>query len=158
MNKIRDKNKSKDNEEVSGTKKRKSKVKSVPYPSTNKIISKTFQIKYEKNISLTAKFVLNSFHNKYIYYAIDDILYLLDLNSTDKETLLSILYSPILSLQNNLSVNFFDIWIREIYIEKAPKINRFVGKKVQTLEQFSFITIKLFYEIKQPVKPQEPLW
>ena len=80
------------------------------------------------------------------------------MNSNDKETLLSILYFPILSLQNNLSVNFFDIWIREIYIEKTPKINRFVGKKVQTLEQFSFITIKLFYTLKKPVKPQKPLW
>ena len=158
MNQIRDKNRSKGNKKVSGTKKRKRKVKSVPYPTTNEVTLKTFQIKYEKNLSLTAKFVLNSFHNKYIYYAIDDILYLLDLNSNDKETLLSILYFPILSLQNNLSVNFFDIWIREIYIEKTPKINRFVGKKVQTLEQFSFITIKLFYTLKKPVKPQKPLW
>ena len=158
MNKILDKNRYKDNEDVSEKKRRKSEVKSFPYPSTDEAISKTFQIKYEKNLSLTAKFILNSFHNKYIYYAIDDILYLLDLNSNDKETLLSILYSPILSLQNNLSINFFDIWIREIYIEKTPKINRFVGEKVQTLEQFSYITIKLFYKTKEPAKPQESLW
>jgi len=48
--------------------------KPIQYPSN--IISKTFYIKYEKNLSLVSKFILNSFRNKYIYYAIDDILYL----------------------------------------------------------------------------------
>jgi hypothetical protein len=162
MNQILYENRCKCNEEVSVAKKRRpltrSRGKPLQYPMTNEVTSKTFQIKYEKNLSLIAKFVLNSFHNKYIYYAMDDILYLLDLNSTDKEDLLSILYSPIISLQNNLSVNFFDIWIREIYIEEIPKINRFIGKNFQTSEQFNFITIKLFYKTKVPVKKQESLW
>ena len=35
-----------------------------------------FQIKYDKRLSFVAKSILNSFRNKYIYYAIDDILYL----------------------------------------------------------------------------------
>ena len=47
----------------------------------NEVISKTFQIKYQKNLSSTAKVILNSFQNKYIYYAIDDILYGLEINS-----------------------------------------------------------------------------
>ena len=120
--------------------------------------SKIFQIQYEKKLSLTAKFILNSFQNKYIYYAIDDILYLFNLSSGDQKSLLSILYSPILSLQNNLSVNFFDIWINEIYIEEVPKVNRFLNKNVATSNQFNFITIKLIYKIKVPVKKQESLW
>ena len=66
-------------EEFSITKKRKSngrsEGKSLQYP--NEIMSKTFQIKYENKLSFVAKFILNSFRNKYLYYAMDDILYLL---------------------------------------------------------------------------------
>jgi hypothetical protein len=62
---------------------------------------------------------------KYLYYAIDDILYLLKANPIERDNLLAILYSPIISLQNNLSINFFDIWINEIYINETPKINKF---------------------------------
>ena len=49
-----------------------------------------------KNLSSTAKFILNSFQNKYIYYAIDDILYSLKSNPIERDNLLAILYSPIL--------------------------------------------------------------
>ena len=45
-----------------------------------KLESKTFQIKYDRKLSSVAKFLLNSFQNKYLYYAIDDILYLLKSN------------------------------------------------------------------------------
>jgi hypothetical protein len=58
-----------------------------------------------KELSSTAKFILNSFQNKYIYYN-DDILYLLKSDPIERDSLLAILYSPILSLQNNFSVNF----------------------------------------------------
>jgi hypothetical protein len=71
-----------------------------------------------KKIISIAKFILNSFQNKYLYYAIDDILYSLKSNPIERDNLLGILYSPVLSLQNNFSINFFDIWIREIYIMK----------------------------------------
>ena len=87
---------------------------------------KLFQIKYEKKLSSTAKAILNSFQNKYIYYAIDDILYLLKTNTIERNNLLALLYSPILSLQNNFSINFFDIWIREVYIEEPIKPNKFL--------------------------------
>ena len=121
------------NEEVSLTKKRKSvnrsEGKPVKYPNSDldEIFLKTFQIKYDKKLSPIAKLVLNSFQNKYIYYAIDDILYLFELNPNERENLLAILYSPILSLQNNYSVNFFDIWIKEIYIDEVLKVNKFVS-------------------------------
>jgi hypothetical protein len=52
-----------------------SKGKLRQYPNPNEITSKTFQIRYEKKLSPIAKLILNSFQNKYIYYAIDDILY-----------------------------------------------------------------------------------
>ena len=149
-------------EEISITKKRKSSNRSEGkpflYPSPNEITSKTFQIKYEKKLSSVAKFLLNSFQNKYLYYAMDDILYLLKPNSIERNTLLEILYSPVLSLQNNLSINFFDIWIHEIYISEVSNVNKFLTKNCQNFEPFSYITIKLLYRTKIPTKKQESLW
>jgi len=162
MNQILYENRCRCNEEFSITKKRKSTSRSegkpLQYPKSNEILSKTFQIKYQKNLSLIAKFILNSFQNKYIYYAIDDILYLLKSDPSERDNLLAILYSPILSLQNNFSVNFFDIWIREVYIDEVSKTNKFLSNDLQPSEQFSFITIKLFYKTRVPVKKQESLW
>ena len=150
------------NEEFSITKKRKIKARSagklLPYPKSSEIKSKTFQMKYQKNLSLTAKFILNNLQNKYIYYAIDDILYLLKSKPIERDNLLAILYSPILSLQNNFSVNFFDIWIREVYIDEISKTNKFLKDDSKTLKQFNLITIKFFYKIRFPVKKQESFW
>ena len=149
-------------EEISITKKRKSTNRSEGkpflYPNTNEITSKTFQIKYERKLSSVAKFLLNSFQNKYLYYAIDDILYLLKSNPIERDNILAILYSPVLSLQNNLSINFFDIWIHEIYISEVSKVNKFLAKNCQNFEPFSYITIKLLYRTKIPIKKQESLW
>ena len=162
MNRILYENRCRCNEEFSITKKRKSTTRSegkpLQYPKSNEITSQTFQIKYDKKLSSIAKAILNSFQNKYIYYAIDDILYLLKGNPIERENLLAILYSPVLSLQNNFSVNFFDIWIREVYIEEISKVNKFLTKDSQTVTQFSCITIKLFYKTRVPVKKQESLW
>ena len=162
MNRILYENRCKCNEEISITKKRKSTTRSegkpLQYPKTNEIISKTFQIKYETQLSATAQFILNSFQNKYIYYAMDDILYFFDLEASERTNLLSILYSPVLLLQNNYSINFFDIWIREIYIDEVSKVNKFLMNSSSTSSQFSYITIKLFYKTRIPVKKQDSLW
>ena len=162
MNRILYENRCRCNEELSITKKRKTPTRSegkpLQYPKADEITSKTFQIKYQNKLSLTAKFILNSFQNKYIYYAIDDILYTFKSSSAERNNLLAILYSPILSLQNNFSVNFFDIWIREVYIEEVSKTNKFLIKDLQPLNQFSYITIQFFYKTKVPVKKQESLW
>lgn len=162
MNLILYENRCKCNEEFSITKKRKlktrSKGKPLQYPKSSEITSKTFQMKYQKNLSLTAKFILNNFQNKYIYYAIDDILYSLKSNPIERDNLLTVLYSPILSLQNNFSVNFFDIWIREVYIDEISKPNKFLKNDSETLKQFNYITIKFFYKTRVPVKKQESLW
>lgn len=159
MNQILYENRCRCNEEFSITKKRKSVTRSEgkPLQYPNEITSKTFQIKSEKRLSPLAKIIFNSFQNKYIYYAIDDILYSFQTNSAERENLLAILYSPVLSLQNNFSVNFFDIWIREVSIEEISKVNKFLTTS-QTSEQFSYITIKLLYKTRVPVKKQESLW
>ena len=139
MNQILYKTRCRCNEEFSITKKRKSTTRSegkpLQYPKLDEITSKTFQIKYEDKLSLTARFILNSFQNKYIYYAIDDILYTLKSSRIERDNLLAILYSPILSLQNNFSVNFFDIWIRDIYIEEVSKTNKFLSNDSQGLSK-----------------------
>lgn len=162
MNRVLYENRCKCNEEFSITKKRKSNTRSegkpLQYPKPNEITSKTFQMKYQKDLSPTAKFILNSFQNKYIYYAIDDILYSLKSNPIERDNLLAVFCAPILSLQNNFSVNFFDIWIRNIYIDEVSKTNKFLKKDFETLEKFNYITIKLFYKTRVPVKKQESLW
>ena len=162
MNRILYENRCKCNEEFSITKKRKSNTRSegkpFQYPKPSEITSKTFQIQYHENLSLTAKFILNSFQNKYLYYAIDDILYSLKSNPVERDNLLAVLYSPILSLQNNLSVNFFDIWIRDIYIDEISKPNKFLKRDSKNLDSVNYITIKLFYKTRVPIKKQESLW
>jgi hypothetical protein len=149
-------------EEFSVIKKRKSTNRSegkpLQYPNPNDIRSKTFQLKYEKKLSPIAKLLLNSFQKKYFYYAIDDILYVLKSNPVERTNLLEILYSPIIALQNNLSINFFDIWIHEISINETPKVNKFLTNNSQNFEKFSYITVKLLYKIKIPIKKQESLW
>ena len=162
MNRILYENRCRCNEDFSITKKRKlstrSEGKPFQYPNSGEIKCKIFQIKYDNKLSLIAKFILNSFQNKYIYYGIDDILYQFGLDSNEYETLLAILYSPVISLQNNYSVNFFDIWVSEIYIEENSKPNKFLTNEFQTFSQFTYITVKFFYKTKVPTKKQESLW
>lgn len=149
-------------EEFSVIKKQKankrSEGKPLQYPNPNEITSKTFQIKYKKKLSLVGKLLLNSFQKKYLYYAIDDILYLLKSNPIERDNLLTILYSPVLSLHNNLSINFFDIWINEISIHEIPKVNKFLTTGSQNFEQFNYIRVEILYKIKTPIKKQESLW
>ena len=162
MNLVSYNNRCRCNEEFSFIKKRKliirNEGKPFQYPKSNDILSKTFKIKYEKSLSLTAKLILNNFHNKYIYYAMDDILYGFKFNLNERDDLLALLYSPIISLQNNLSINFLNIWIHEIYINELSNKNKFLNKNLNFSKEFSLITIKFFYKTKLPLKKYEPLW
>ena len=160
MNQILYRNQCKCNEEFSIVKKRKRKPRSegrpLQYPKTEEILSKTFHIKYQNTLSLKAKFLFNSFQKKYIYYAIDDILYFL--NSIERDQILAILYSPIISLQNNFAVNFFDIWIHEIFVTQVYKSNKFFQNKQKDSKNYNLITLKFFYKTKIVSKKQDSLW
>ena len=162
MNRILYNNRCKCNEKISikkkQTLKKRSEGKPLQYPKSNEILSKVFHISYKKNLSPTAKIILNSFQNKYIYYAIDDILYAFRYNPSERDSLLAILYSPILSLQNNFSINFFDIWIREVYIDEISKTNKFFNHESKTVKQSNLLSIQFLYKISMPVKKQESLW
>lgn len=128
------------------------------YPESDESRLKIFQLRYEKKLSSIAKLILNSFQKKYIYYAIDDILYSFQSNPNERDNLLAILYSPVLSLQNNFSINFFDIWIDEIYINEVSKTNKFLNNDSSNREQCNYITIKLLYKSGIPFKKTDPLW
>jgi len=121
---------------------------------------KTFQLSYQFPLSRTGQTILNSFTNKYIYYAIDDILCLLDSNPIERDNLLNILYSCMLSLHNEFSINFFDIWIDSVYFNDDCETNRFVKSKTMKTNQTSNLTIslKLHYFKRMPIKKPEPIW
>ena len=106
---------------------------------------KTFNVKSEKKLSPLAKLILQSVQFKHFYYVRDDISYLLKSNPIERDFLLQALYSIVISLQNNLSINFFDMWIYEIYINKVSTHNKFMSQKSQNLEPSEYITIKLAY-------------
>lgn len=108
---------------------------------------KTFNVKYEKILSPFAKIILQSVQFKHFYYVRDDICYLLKSHPIERDFLLQALYSIVISLQNNLSINFFDMWIYEIYITKVSNPNKFLRRTYQNKEFEEYITIKLAYEI-----------
>ena len=106
---------------------------------------KTFNVKSEKKLSPLAKLILQSVQFKHFYYVRDDISYLLKSNPVERDFLLQALHSIVISLQNNLSINFFDMWIYEIYINKVSTNNKFMSERSQNLEPGEYITIKLAY-------------
>jgi len=125
--------------------------------SLNGQFLKTFQLNYHFPLSRNGKNILNSFTNKYIYYAIDDILYLLDSDPIERDNLLGILYSCMLSLQNEFSVNFFDIWIDSVYFNDNSNTNRFVKSQTNQTSKLK-IAVKLMYFKRIPIKKPEPIW
>ena len=85
--------------------------------------------------------MLNNFQNKYFYHIIDDVLYSLKSNPTQRDNLLSIVYSPVLYLQNNFSIDFFDIWINEIYINQESKVNKFLAEDTSNPVSYTHLTL-----------------
>lgn len=128
------------------------------YPNRINLRSKTFSIKYEKSLSTVERLLLSNFQKKYLYHAITDILDSLKSQPTERDNLLAILYSVVLSLQNNFSIDFFDIWIEEIYMHKTSKSNKFLTNNTLNVEPFSYITIKLVYSKKLFPKKPEAFW
>ncbi|QXE46120.1 hypothetical protein IV203_000042 (plastid) [Nitzschia inconspicua] len=128
------------------------------YPNRNNLRSKTFLIKYEKSLSAVERLLLYNFQKKYLYHAITDILDSLKSQPIERDNLLAILYSAVISLQNNFSIDFFDIWIDEIYIQKTSKRNKFLTTDTFNVEPFSYVTIKLVYNKKLLPKKPEAFW
>ena len=119
---------------------------------------KTFNVKCDSKLSPLAKTILQSFNFKLYYYVIDDLLYLLKSNLDERDYLLQILNSSVIFLQNNLYVNFFDIYIYDITINEVSKFNRFVNEQSNSFKVSNIITIKLAYQIKPVQKKLETIW
>jgi len=119
---------------------------------------KTFNVKCDAKLSPLAKTILSSFKFKLYYYVIDDLLYLLKSNPDERDYLLQILNSSVIFLQNNLYVNFFDIYIYDININEISKFNRFVNEQSESFKFSNTITIKLAYQVKPIPKKLETIW
>jgi len=119
---------------------------------------KTFSVKCDNKLSPLAKTILQSFNFKLYYYVIDDLLYLLKSNLDERDYLLQILNSSVIFLQNNLYVNFFDIYIYDITINEVSEFNRFVNKQSNSFKVSNTITIKLAYQLKPVQKKLETIW
>ena len=128
------------------------------YPNSNIIRSKTVHLKYENELSPVDKIMLTNFQNKYFYHVIDDIIYSFKSAPVERDNLLSIIYGPVIYLQNNFYVDFFDIWVGEIYINQEPKVNKFLARDITNIQPFNHITINFLYTTKRPIKKREPLW
>lgn len=119
---------------------------------------KTFNIKYDNNLSSLTKTILESIKIKLYYYVIEDLFYILKSNPYERAELLKILHSTIVYLQNNLQINYFDIYIYEIYINEVPKFNRFIISQSKNVKYVNSITIKLAYQIKPITKKIDNFW
>ena len=119
---------------------------------------KTFNVKCDKKLSSLAITILQSFKFKLYYYVMDDLLYLLKSNLEERDYLLQILNSSVIFLQNNLYVNFFDIYIYDISINEISKINRFVNEQPESFKLSNTITIKLAYQVTAVPKKLETIW
>ena len=128
------------------------------YPNPTSMRAKTFCLKSKKPLSTVDKIILNNFEKKYLYHAIDDVLYSLKSKPVERDNLLAILYSPVLALQNHFSIDFFDIWIDEISISKVVKDNKFLANCTSKIEPFSYITMTLVYNKKLLPKKTESFW
>ena len=119
---------------------------------------KTFNVKCDDKLSPLAKTILQSFKYKLYYYVIDDLLYLLKSNPDERDYLLQILNSSVIFLQNNLYVNFFDIYIYDITINEVSKFNRFVNEQSKSFKVSNTLTVKLAYQVKPVQKKLETIW
>nr|YP_010537075.1 hypothetical protein ON770_pgp119 [Lithodesmioides polymorpha]UYC30862.1 hypothetical protein [Lithodesmioides polymorpha] len=119
---------------------------------------KTFHVKYDNKLSSFTKLILQSFQFKYLYYVLEDISYLLKSVPSERDTLLQIFHSIVLSLQNNLCVNFFDIWIYEIYITDTQNSNKVKNYNAQNSKCLNSLTIKLACQVKPPPEKTEIPW
>ena len=119
---------------------------------------KTFNVKCDNKLSPLAKTILQSFKFKLYYYVIDDLLYLLKSKPDERDYLLQLLNSSVIFLQNNLYVNFFDIYIYDITINEVSKFNRFVNEQSKSFKVSNNITVKLAYQVKPVQKKLETIW
>jgi hypothetical protein len=130
-------------------------IKYIAYPEPEEQQLIEFHIEYEDAISPVTELILQTWKGKYFYYALDDIIYNQHANRVERNKLLSILNSTCISLQNNFSISFFNVWIWDISINKISKFNKFLNKERQLK---NILIITLAFTESHPVQKVEPLW
>jgi len=118
----------------------------------------TFNIKCTKTISNYTKTILQILKGKGYYYVIDDLLYHLKSHKKECDYLLQILHSTVIYLQNNKGINFFEIFIYEIYINEAKNSNKFDRNQNKSFKNLNVLTIKLAYQKIPFIEPVEVVW
>ena len=68
------------------------------------------------------------------------------------------MHSTVIYLQNNLYVNFFDIYVYEISITEKQNLNKFIQNSSDYFESLNYLTIKLAYQVKPVSKKLESVW
>ena len=65
-----------------------------------------------------------------------------------------------LSLHNEFTVNFFDIWIDSVYLNDSFQTNRFCNSQNNNFNNLKTTTIvlKLHYFTRSPIRKPDPLW
>jgi len=118
----------------------------------------TFNVKSDIQLSPVSIILLKSFNYKLYYHVIDDLFYLLKSYPNERDYLLKILHSSVIFLQNNLYVNFFDVYVYQINIERISNFNRFLNQQSQSYKNTIHITIQLAYQVKPISKKLEAIW
>jgi hypothetical protein len=68
------------------------------------------------------------------------------------------LHSTVIYLQNNKGINFFEIFIYEIYINEAKNSNKFDRNQNKSFKNLNVLTIKLAYQKIPFIEPVEVVW
>ena len=119
---------------------------------------KTFSVECDQQFSAFIELILKSFRFKLYYYVVDDLLYFSKSNPNEFKYILQILNSTVIFLQNNLYVNYFDIYVYDIKINQALIINRFIDESTKQSKGSNYIVIKLAYKVRPFRKKLEINW
>jgi hypothetical protein len=86
-----------------------------------------------KKIISIAKLILNSFQNKYIYYAIDDILYSFKSNPSERDNLLAIYIHQFFHCRTIFLLIFLIFGLMKFILMKYQKLINFLIMILQIL-------------------------
>lgn len=119
----------------------------------------TFRLQLSSPLSPTLKPLLASWKDKYLWYALDDLLDVFRTQPTEQQRMLGLLAGPVIRLQNRDSIDFFKIWIQQVWMEETPvSPNRFLAADRRPSDSTTLITLELCYQESRITPKPTPLW